>query len=584
MAETSIWYLGYLSWLGLSAVVTMGIGWWVFSRTEVTGRRWFAIMMAVDACWAADAAVELWVSDPTLTSVALYGRFGLAVTSPVLWVAFTTVYTGRSLSLRRRVNAGLVAGYGLTIAALLTHPIHRSYWGETTRHTEPFQYVEVSIGPLYLFGSLFAFAAIGVGIYHLTELFMKTRHRSSTSVFVLLLGAGASAVPYGLAQTGLVPVVGYDHTALGILPFVVPAAYAIFGLGVFDIAPVARDQLVDDVEDAMFVVDTNARLVDYNRAAADIAPALPDDPIGMGLETVFPTLAAETDLTDGATGSDDHVSVVRDDQQRHYSVLVTPIDGDGDVVGYSIILRDITDIEQYRRELERQNDQLDQFASTVSHDLRNPLQVAGGHSESLAEQLTDRETIAVESVERHLDPLVEALDRMEDIVADLRTLAKMGKTVQETEPVTFGAAVEDAWSLVETDGATYQVASDGVVDAERSRLSSILENLVRNAVEHGCPDWSVDGDEEATGAASLTVEFGLTADGFYVADDGTGIPPEDAERVFSDGYTTVEDGTGLGLSIVETMAESHGWSVSLDPEYDAGARFVFTDAVTEPAD
>jgi signal transduction histidine kinase len=80
----------------------------------------------------------------------------------------------------------------------------------------------------------------------------------------------------------------------------------------------------------------------------------------------------------------------------------------------------------------------------------------------------------------------------------------------------------------------------------------------------------------------VSVRTGLTERGFYVADDGPGIPAEEADRILEYGYTTSEDGTGLGLSIVETMANSHGWTVRLDQEYEEGARFVFTDVAVDP--
>jgi signal transduction histidine kinase len=87
----------------------------------------------------------------------------------------------------------------------------------------------------------------------------------------------------------------------------------------------------------------------------------------------------------------------------------------------------------------------------------------------------------------------------------------------------------------------------------------LLENLFSNAVEHD------DGD--------VTVTIGDTADGFYVADDGPGIPEERREDVFEAGYSTAEDGTGFGLRIVGQIARAHGWSVRATGSAAGGARF-----------
>jgi signal transduction histidine kinase len=88
-------------------------------------------------------------------------------------------------------------------------------------------------------------------------------------------------------------------------------------------------------------------------------------------------------------------------------------------------------------------------------------------------------------------------------------------------------------------------------------------------VEHGSAT-----DQPATGEPSVTVTVGTTETGFYVEDDGPGIPDDEKVRVFDQGFTTDTDGTGFGLYIVQALAEAHGWSVSVaDAERETGARF-----------
>ncbi len=231
------------------------------------------------------------------------------------------------------------------------------------------------------------------------------------------------------------------------------------------------------------------------------------------------------------------------------------------VQGYALLLREVTERHENRAELRRQNEQLDDFASSISHHLRNPLQVASGQTEMARRELGASD----ESLER-VEDLERSLRRMETIITDLRTLAKQGKSVESTTLVRFGDAVEKAGAHVDGSEWTLSVVRDGTIRADQGRLLSILENLVRNSVEHAGP------------AVSMTAE--LTDDGFVFRDDGPGIDA-DHDRLFEYGYTTSDEGTGLGLSIVKTMAESHGWTVHVDPDHD-GARFVITGAVTEP--
>jgi signal transduction histidine kinase len=151
---------------------------------------------------------------------------------------------------------------------------------------------------------------------------------------------------------------------------------------------------------------------------------------------------------------------------------------------------------------------------------------------------------------------------MDALITDLLTLAREGQRVGETEVVALGEAARDSWAAVDTRSATLEVVDDRELAADPDRLASLLENLFRNAVEHGGPD--------------VRVTVAGTADGFAVADDGPGIPPEDRDRVFERGYSTGDHGTGFGLSIARGIAEAHGWSIRATGSDAGGARFEVT--------
>ncbi|NLV06519.1 HAMP domain-containing protein [Haloarcula rubripromontorii] len=222
--------------------------------------------------------------------------------------------------------------------------------------------------------------------------------------------------------------------------------------------------------------------------------------------------------------------------------------------------------ERSSRELERQNERLDEFASTLSHDLRNPLTVARGHVELLATRLSDQETDS-DDLQSHIEKLEDAHDRIESIIDDVLTLTRKGASVEETAPVPLEAVVTDAWDNIDNKSASIEVTGSRTIDADRTRLLRAFENLFRNAIDHVGPE--------------VTVTVGLTEHGFYVADDGPGIPTDAVDSIFEYGHTTSEDGTGLGLSIVKTIAEAHGWRLYIDTTYPDGAMFVFADVFSE---
>jgi len=204
-------------------------------------------------------------------------------------------------------------------------------------------------------------------------------------------------------------------------------------------------------------------------------------------------------------------------------------------------------------ELQAQHDRMEQVAGVVSHDLRNPLTVAQGRLELLRD---DHESEHVESIDR-------SLDRMDELIEGVLGLVREGITPAEMEAVDLGTLAEQCWETVETADATLSVERTREIRADPDRLRHLLENLVRNAVEHG--------------GEGVTVTVGDLEDGveFYVADDGPGIPPEEREQVFESGYTTADGGTGLGLAIVREIAETHGWEVRVTESDAGGARFEF---------
>jgi len=222
------------------------------------------------------------------------------------------------------------------------------------------------------------------------------------------------------------------------------------------------------------------------------------------------------------------------------------------------------ELEARTRELRREKERSEVFGSAVSHDMRNPLNVASGHLSLARERYGDDENLAA---------VASALDRMEAITEDVLTIAREGATVEETERIRLAAVAEDCWSNVDTGEASLQTGDESFAfAADPRRLRHVVENLFRNAVEHAGPAPAIE-------VGRLDADDGA---GFYVADDGPGVDPERREDVFDPGYSTADDGTGFGLAIVREMAVAHGWSVSVTASAAGGARFEFVGVETEP--
>ncbi|WP_435359224.1 ATP-binding protein [Haloarchaeobius sp. DFWS5] len=339
--------------------------------------------------------------------------------------------------------------------------------------------------------------------------------------------------------------------------------------------------------DVFYVFNDELELTRWNDRLATVSGYTDEELAGLSLEEIV----AENDrevvvssfqrvLSDGGTAQVEATFVAKNGLDVPYEFTAARLQNSGDerpaVVGMG---RDVTD-RALRRELTRQNERLEKFASIVSHDLRNPLTVANLNLD-LGRDTGDDEYF--EKVDR-------ALGRMNDLIEDLLALARKGQVVGEVEPVSLSSAVKTSWSNVDSGTATLELVDSAVILADEPRLSDLLVNLFRNAVEHGStsPQQAEDAVEHGSNGSQnesadttehddggSTIRVGLLDDdsGFFVEDDGVGIPEKEREKVFEYGYSTSEEGTGFGLAIVQSIAEAHGWTVSLTESDTGGARF-----------
>ncbi|WP_324760912.1 hybrid sensor histidine kinase/response regulator [Haloarcula sp. GH36] len=327
-----------------------------------------------------------------------------------------------------------------------------------------------------------------------------------------------------------------------------------------------HETIIEALTDAVYVLDEEGRFTYVSDELIEL--------VGYDRETILgstPSLIKDEDAVERAEHHLGWLLSSDGPETVKFEVTIHPCDGDpivcedhmgvlpyeGNEFDGSVgTLRDISERKERAQKLERQNARLQEFVSVVSHDLRNPLNVALGHTE-LAQRECDSE---------HLDTVGDSVDRCEVLVEDLLALARSGKAIGTTEPVTLSELAEECWQTTPSADARLAVETDQTISTDRSRLQQLFENLFRNAVNHG--------------GGEVTVTVGEIADGFYVADDGAGIPDGEREDIFEAGYSTADDGTGFGLAIVKEIVEAHGWEIRATDSETGGARFEITGVET----
>ncbi|MFC7177037.1 PAS domain S-box protein [Halosegnis marinus] len=308
----------------------------------------------------------------------------------------------------------------------------------------------------------------------------------------------------------------------------------------------------ENVDDGVLVADRDGAVLDANPAASDTLGYDYTDLAGRAVSDLLADDGAELSPPFEPGGQVTTTMRTADGEEIVVEASLTDIEYDGEDA-VLITGRDVTERVAREAELERQNERLEEFVSIVSHDLRNPLNAASMNADLVAEG-HDR-----------IDVVREALDDMATLIDDLLELARSGRVIEDPSPFSLAAVAGNAWDTIETDApVTVETDGDAEFRGDAGRVEQALGNLFRNSIEHG-----YDGESE------LTVRVGALDDesGFYVEDDGVGIPEDERGAVFDYGVTTEEGGTGYGLAIVSDIVEAHEWTVTATASDAGGARF-----------
>ena len=524
--------------------------------TDRDTRRGLVALLVTSGLWAAFHVGYL--AAPTTS--AQYGFYllglivGLATVGP--WLYFCSAYTGRTLHHNRTYQSVAVVVYLAIVSVKLTNPIHELYFTSTAT-TVPFPHLLISHGVLHWIAMGLAYSLAIVGIFMLFELFAQVDY--DTKPFVGLIALTLLPIIFDVAGVVYPQLLDLTHSALGV---------AIFAVGVLFIYTDHFEtiQLAGRYNDPVIVIGDDREIRDFNPTAERMFPELATA-LGEDIAEALPELAA-------SVTAETVIEHQRNGKTAYYQPKTNPFSASHAKLGQLIIFNDITEQETYRRELEAKNEQLESFTSMVSHDLRNPLNVAQGYSAIISETLTTNsnedgsyEPLDADSM-RTLDDAAttvsRSLTRMEVLIEDLLVLAREGQSIDETASVSLQAVARASWEMVTQKDATL-VTSDALqFTADPDRLQQLFENVFRNAIEHGGED--------------VTIQVGVLDDGagFYIADDGPGIPEEKRSDVFASGFTTNREGTGFGLAIVSTIVEAHGWKITLTESESGGARFEIT--------
>ena len=267
-------------------------------------------------------------------------------------------------------------------------------------------------------------------------------------------------------------------------------------------------------------------------------------------------------------------------QRNAYELSFSPIrDDDGAVIGAAHIVRDITErqkaeaeLAQKTTELQRSNQELEQFAYVASHDLQEPLRMVSSYVQLLARRYQGK---LDQDADEFIAFAVDGATRMQRLINDLLVYSRVGTRGKKFEPVdgyqALAAALDNLQLALQENAASITHDPLPTVMADGSQLTQLFQNLIGNAIKfHGEEKPQVHVGARQQGDEWL----------FSVRDNGIGIAPENFERIFvifqrlhSRGEYP---GTGIGLAVCKRIVERHGGKIWLESEPGKGTTFYFT--------
>jgi PAS domain S-box-containing protein len=205
------------------------------------------------------------------------------------------------------------------------------------------------------------------------------------------------------------------------------------------------------------------------------------------------------------------------------------------------IVRDVTEFQQLRDNLENQKGELSEFAHNIAHDLRAMIQIIHGYAELLQEKYNPAWALEIS----------HSAKRMSGILEQSLLLADAGRIVGEPQQVELGTLIEDVVKNTAPDDIILRHDRLPVILCDEQKTYQIFQNLITNAIEHGeAKTIEVTAERDGTGLLIL------------VANDGRSIPKDHRQKIFDQGFSTKQGG-GLGLSITKKIVEAHGWRIDL---------------------
>jgi PAS domain S-box-containing protein len=571
----------------VAAVICAALLPYVWLRRDRPGATPLTALLFAVGIWSLGNALEMVTVELDAKLLWVRTSYLGIVLVPATWLLFALQYSGAGDWLQRRT--WLLAIEPLLVTIMVwTSKHHTLHWDSIYLSREfSYWFMEVSYGLAFWTHAAYSNVLIVGGTIVLLRRLFSESHLYRTQLAAVLVGLAFPWISNLVYILGLNPYPFIDPTPFMFTITGVAITWGLYRFQLFELVPLARAAIVEEMDNGLLVLDDQSRIADLNPAAEHLLGVSAGKLLRHPLAEVLPSLwqVLRSSLTDEATSE---VGFAHAGSLRSYAVRVSPVRVEPNRLGgYLVMLFDITEQKAREAELERLKDAAEsanraksEFLASMSHELRTPLNAIIGYSELLQEgsgesNRSDEDAADLAKITdsgRHLLALVNDILDLSRIEADRLQLHAVKFVLNEVLQDVANAVQPQ----VKKNHNVFEVLTDGApehLNADPVRLRQCLLNLLSNALK-----FTKDGSVELTAYAAERDDAKLVV--FRVCDTGIGMTPEQLIRIFqpfvqADSSTTRRyGGTGLGLAITRRLASLMGGDVSVESVEGEGSTFI----------
>jgi len=438
--EAMNWQLhGYILSLVTCSLVCTAIGLYTWRRRDRAGLMWLAIMMWAVAIWTFSYGMELASADLSAITWWLRIEYVGIVAIPVTWLCFVSEYTGYWPRLKWTTLALLSIVPAVTLLLHWTNHLHHLYYSHIqVSSAAGFPLAALTRGPAYWAFIAYTHLMFAAGLALMVRFWLNARGLYRTQASAIVAGAAVPWLTNMVYLVGLRPFQYLDLTPLAFNITVAVTAWGIFRAHFLDIVPVAREKVMENIGEAILVLDKKSRLLDINPAGARLLGLSNGQAIGRPLDQL---LDYWSELLRHIKAGEANIQITSPDGQQTFDLRIFPLrDEHGEIEGQLVVLLDITEhiraeqaMRQAKDAAEASNRAKSAFLSNLSHEFRTPLNIILGFGQLMVndDNLTPRQREGLEMINSSGEQLLGLVNGLLEMLKN--EAAQLDRQVQEVD-------------------------------------------------------------------------------------------------------------------------------------------------------